>query len=79
MSNQTIHPEYNTGVNVQCICWNKFTVSSTVQGPIKIESCPKCHPTYTGKKETRVAKWRIEKFKEKQKKIEAMQAKQKNK
>ncbi len=65
-----IHPQYNQEVAVECICWNSFTVSSVDKWPIKVESCPACHPTYTGKEETKVIKWRMEKFLEKQKKID---------
>lgn len=70
-----IHPDYKQWVEVQCICWNKFTVSGTVAGPIKVETCPECHPVYTGKKETKVVKGRMEKFLEKQKKIKEIQSK----
>lgn len=41
-----IHPKYYKEVVVNCLCGNSFTVSTTVAGPIKIESCPKCHATY---------------------------------
>ncbi len=68
-----LHPKYNKEVEVHCICWNNFSISSAVEGPIKVESCPACHPTYTGKQETRVVKWRMEKFLEKQKKMEKIQ------
>lgn len=67
-----IHPQYNDSVEVICICWNKFDVKSTVKWPIKVESCPACHPVYTGKKETKVVKGRMEKYLERQKKIEAL-------
>jgi len=72
MAKTWIHPTYKDDVTVQCICWNSFTVAASVEGPIKVESCPKCHPTYTGKKETKVVKGRMEKFLEKQKRMDAM-------
>ena len=72
MAKKDLHPAYHEEVNVTCICGNTFTVSAAVAGPIKVESCPKCHPIYTGKKETRVVKGRIEKFLEKQKRMDAM-------
>ncbi len=65
-----IQPKYNTWVQVNCICGNDFEVNSVANWPIKVESCPACHPTYTGKQETKVVKWRMEKFLEKQKKID---------
>lgn len=65
-----IHAKYNGSVEVDCICWNKFEVAAATDWPIKVESCPACHPTYTGKQETKVVKWRMEKFLERQKKID---------
>ncbi len=70
-----IHPGYNTGddaTKVVCICGHTFTVNSTVAWPIKLENCPNCHPTYTGKEQKIVVKGRMEKFLEKQKRIDAM-------
>ncbi|MBS8121561.1 50S ribosomal protein L31 [Candidatus Vampirococcus lugosii] len=70
-----IHPMYNKEVEVQCICGNKFNINSVSKGPIKVESCPACHPTYTGKQETRVVKGRMEKFLEKKKRMESIKSK----
>lgn len=67
---KNIHPKYNFWVLVQCICWNSFEVNSAVEWPIKIESCPKCHSAYTKKQENKVIKGRMEKFMEKQKRID---------
>jgi large subunit ribosomal protein L31 len=67
-----IHPQYHTAVAVQCICGNSFTVATTLQGPIKVESCPACHPAYNkGLQIKQVSKGRMEKYAEKIKKIEA--------
>jgi len=66
-----IHPKYNSGTKVVCICWNTHEVNSVIEGPIKIESCPSCHSTYTGKEQKVVVKGRMEKFLEKQKRMEA--------
>lgn len=73
MAKKDLHPVYHKDVQVTCICGNTFTVNAAVAWPLKVESCPKCHPTYTGKKETRVVKWRIEKFLEKEKKMKQLQ------
>lgn len=70
-----IHPTYNTDVEVTCICGNKFKVNAAVKWPIKLETCPNCHPTYTWKQETKVVKWRMEKFLEREKKIKSLQKK----
>jgi large subunit ribosomal protein L31 len=67
-----IHPQYHTAVAVQCICGNSFTVATTLPGPIKVESCPACHPAYNkGLQVKQVSKGRMEKYAEKMKKIEA--------
>ena len=73
MSKKDLHPTYNEGVKVICICGHEHEVNAAVVGPIRIESCPKCHPLYTGKKESKVIKGRMEKFLEKQKRMEKMQ------
>jgi len=72
MAKDGIHPRYHDDTQVQCICGNAMTVSSAVAWPIKIENCPSCHPTYTGKVETKVVRGRMEKFLEKQKRMEAL-------
>lgn len=66
-----IHPNYNTATKVVCICGHTHEVNSVKDGPIKIESCPQCHSTYTGKEQKVVVKGRMEKFLEKQKRMEA--------
>lgn len=69
-----IHPKYFKDVEVNCICGASFTINATVPGPIKVESCHKCHPAYNKNQVIKkVAKGRMEKFLEKQKKIETMQ------
>ncbi len=75
MPKANIHPTYHRGVQVQCICGNTHEINAAIAGPIKVESCPKCHPLYTGKKETKIVKGRMEKFLEKQKRIDALQKK----
>lgn len=69
------HPTYYSNVEVHCICGKVHLINSSVQGPIKIETCSACHPIYTGVKETKVVKGRMEKFNEKMKRIEALQIK----
>lgn len=74
MAKAWIHPTYYDETKVQCICGNSMIVSAAVEWPIKVESCPSCHPTYTGKKESKVVKGRMEKFLEKQKRIDQLKA-----
>ena len=45
-----IHPKYYKKVKVRCItCGEEFETGSTLEGPILVEICSKCHPFYTGK------------------------------
>ncbi len=73
MPKKGIHPQYHENVEVNCICDNTFTVSSTEKGPIKVESCPACHPAYNqGLVVKQVSKGRMEKYAERMKKIDAV-------
>jgi len=66
------HWEYFDNVDVSCICGAKFTINTTVPWPIKVETCYQCHPTYNPDKVIKkVVKWRLEKFLEKQKRVDA--------
>jgi len=68
-----IHPQYHKDVAVQCICWAEFTVNATTAGPIKVETCYKCHPVFNKDRVVeKVVKGRLEKFMEKQKKIDSL-------
>lgn len=46
---QNIHPAFND-VTVTCSCGNTFSTKSALRDEIKVESCNKCHPFYTGEK-----------------------------
>ncbi len=46
---QNIHPAFND-VTVTCSCGNTFATKSALRDEIKVESCNKCHPFYTGEK-----------------------------
>lgn len=68
-----IHGNYYQDVEVTCICWAKFTINSAVPWPLKVETCYQCHPVYNKDKVVKkVIKWRMEKYLEKQKKIDSM-------
>jgi ribosomal protein L31 len=70
---EKIHWDYFHDVEVTCICWANFTISDTIPGPIKVETCYQCHPTYNKDKVIKkVNKGRVEKYLEKQKKIDSM-------
>ncbi|MDD2891901.1 MAG: 50S ribosomal protein L31 [Candidatus Gracilibacteria bacterium] len=66
-----IHPEFSTETKVACSCGNTFITGSTITTEIKVESCSKCHPFYTGEK--RILKTSsVDKFYARQKKSESI-------
>lgn len=66
-----IHPKFSAETKVVCSCGNTFTTGSTIATEIKVESCSKCHPFYTGEK--RLLKTSsMDKFYARQKKSEAI-------
>lgn len=68
------HGAYYTNVKVIDVQGNVFYVNASVPGPIKIEESHLTHPTYNpDKKIKKVVKGRMQKFLDKQKKIDAMQ------
>jgi large subunit ribosomal protein L31 len=69
-----IHPEYYPKAQVRCACGNTFTVGAT-QPNIEIEICSKCHPFFTGKEKLVDTAGRVEKFKARLAKKEALEAK----
>ncbi len=73
---KNIHGNYYQDVEVNCICGASFTVNATVAGPIKVETCHQCHPTFNKDRViTKPIKGMMEKYLERQKKIEAAQKK----
>lgn len=68
-----IHPKYYNSVKVVCICDAETTINgSTVEWPIRIESCPSCHPRYAGKKVNKVVKWRKQQYLERLEKMKKL-------
>ncbi len=57
---KNIHPEY-VDCKVTCACGNTFTVKSS-KSEMYVEVCDKCHPFYSGNKETASKAGRVEKF-----------------
>lgn len=76
MAKKDIHPKIYHDVEVNCICGEKTILSSsTVPGPIKVESCKFCHPAYNPEKEVKVVvKGRRQRYLEKLEKMKKMQA-----
>lgn len=67
-----IHGQYFQDVTINCICGAEFAVNTTVKGPIRVETCHQCHPTFNKDKVIKkVVKGRMEQFLEKQKRIDA--------
>ena len=77
MAKKDIHPQLYKDVEVVCICGAKHAIgSATVPGPIKVESCPHCHPAYNPDKKVEVViKWQRQKYLEKLEKIRKLQQK----
>jgi len=75
MAKKDIHPKIYTNVEVICICGEKHILaSSTVPGPIKVESCKSCHTAYNPDKKVEiVVKGRRQKYLEKLEKMKNMQ------
>ena len=60
MVKEGIHPKYGTAV-VTCACGNTFETGST-KGEIRVDTCSKCHPFYTGEQKFVQAAGRIDRF-----------------
>ena len=58
-----IHPKYQAA-EIKCACGNVITVGSTKE-TMKVDTCNKCHPFYTNKKQTVSSQGRAAKFMEK--------------
>jgi len=56
-----IHPTYYTDAKVVCACGNTFTTGSTKK-ELRVESCSKCHPLFTGQQKIVDSEGRVEKF-----------------
>lgn len=59
-----IHPDYQNTKVVCATCGNEFEVGSTAKD-IKVDTCSKCHPFYTGRQRFAAAAGRVEKFNKK--------------
>lgn len=67
---QKIHPDY-VECKVHCACGNEFMTRSTVK-EIRVEICSECHPFYTGKQKFVDAGGRVERFRRRQEKTDAI-------
>lgn len=67
---------YFPKASVTCACGNKFNIGSTKE-KITVEICSACHPFYTGNEKVLDAAGRVEKFKNRRSKSEALPKKAK--
>jgi large subunit ribosomal protein L31 len=56
-----IHPQYYNDATVTCACGNSFTTGSTRKS-MKVETCSKCHPFFTGERKMLDTTGRVERF-----------------
>lgn len=59
-----IHPNYKHCTITCTTCGNTFESGSTL-GDIKVDTCSKCHPFYTGSQRVVMADGRIDRFNKK--------------
>jgi large subunit ribosomal protein L31 len=71
-----IHPKYYPNARARCACGNTFEIGSTKE-ELEIEICSKCHPFYTGKEKIVDTMGRVQKFRKRLAKKEAMEKKRK--
>ncbi|MBD3282164.1 MAG: 50S ribosomal protein L31 [Candidatus Portnoybacteria bacterium] len=68
-----IHPKYHKQAVVHCSCGNTFKVGAT-KPEIKVEVCSACHPFYTGKEKILDTAGRVDKFKKRVERAQAMKS-----
>lgn len=71
---KNIHPTYFPNAKVSCACSACFEVGSTKEA-IDTEVCFRCHPFYTGKEKVIDTAGRVEKFRRRIAKKEALVSK----
>lgn len=67
---EKIHPEYFPDAQIVCACGSVVTLGST-RKMMKVESCSKCHPFYTGERRIMDTAGRVERFNRRYSKIKA--------
>ena len=68
-----IHPEY-VECRVHCACGASFITRAT-KPDIHVEICSECHPFYTGKQKLIDTGGRVDRFRRRQEKTDAIQKK----
>ena len=59
---KNIHPKYNKVTVVCTTCGNTFETGSTLK-ELRVDTCSKCHPFYTGEQKFVQSAGAVEKFK----------------
>lgn len=59
-----IHPAYQK-ISVTCSCGEHFETGSTLNEPLHIDVCSRCHPFYTGKQKIVDTAGRVDRFRKK--------------
>jgi len=72
---KNIHPQYFAKAQVKCACGHVFYTGAAVP-EINTEICSQCHPFYTGKEKVMDRAGRVEKFKQRLAKGQALKTKQ---
>ncbi|MEZ5063843.1 MAG: 50S ribosomal protein L31 [bacterium] len=67
-----IHPDYET-TTVKCVCGHTWETRSTAGGVLHVDICSACHPFYTGKQKLIDTAGRVERFRKRSEKVEALQ------
>lgn len=67
-----IHPNYPAS-KVNCACGNEFVTKST-RGDMQVDVCAACHPFYTGTQKLIDTAGRVDRFRKRYEKGEAMKA-----
>ena len=65
---EKIHPEYYPDAQIVCACGNIITAGST-RKLMKVESCSKCHPFFTGERKIMDTAGRVERFNRRYKRL----------
>ena len=59
-----IHPQYNK-VTVVCVSCGATFESGSTNKEVRVDTCSKCHPFYTGQQKATAARGRVDKFNKK--------------
>jgi large subunit ribosomal protein L31 len=67
-----IHPDY-VETTISCVCGHSWKTRSTAGKEIHVDICSNCHPFYTGKQKLVDTAGRVERFRKRYEKVEALQ------